>query len=167
MAKLIKKDKCKFEAGIIVKKNKQIGLPYNVWCQLNKLEVMLQQYMYLKGQPAYCKGPSLNGFERETALTSDRPYVNKPETPTIDRRMKEALEFMEETDAVNDAQEINSAIDDFGALIDWCAAKKFIEGDCYKLIDTPQIGNPLALGENDIVRLLTILVKDPVVIAGA
>lgn len=165
MAKLIKKSKCKFESGIIVKKSKQVGIPYAVWCQLNKLEVMLQQYMYLKGQPAYNAGPSLEGFERESALTSERPYVEKPETPVIDRRTEEAMTFMAEADAVNDANEINEAIDNFGALIDWCAADKFIEGECYKLIDTPQLGSPLALDPESIARLLTILVKEPITIS--
>lgn len=164
MAKLIKKDKCKFEAGIIVKKNKQIGIPYEVWCQLNKLELIVQQYMYLHGQPEYQAGPSLEGFVRQSALESERPYIKAPETPVMDKRVAEAMEFVSEVDAVNSANEINQIIDEYGALIDWCNAEKFIEGDCYKLIDTPQLGNPLFLDAKNIARIIKLIVDSPIVI---
>lgn len=164
MAKLIKKSKCKFEAGIIVKKNKQIGIPYCVWCQINKLELMLQQYNYLKQQPSYQAGPTLEGFKRESALKVDRPYIDTPDTPTIDKRVEEAMRFMSETDRVNEAVDTNKAIDDFGELVDWCASDKFIEGDCYKIIDTPMLGNPLELEPTEVAAALKILVCAPVVV---
>lgn len=162
MAKLIKKSKCEFEYGIITKKNKQVGIPYCVWCQLNKLELMFQQYTYLKTQPEYQAGPSLDGFERKSLIKSDRPYVSLPDTPTIDKRVNEAMAFIKETDEMNDAVKVNELIDDFGALIDWCSNEKFIEGECYKIIDTPMIGNPLEIKPEAIVVLLKLIVSSPI-----
>ena len=164
MAKLIKKSKCEFEAGIIVRDDEQVGLPFAVWAQLNRLELMLQQFRYLDDQPAYHKAPSLEGFERMSALESKRPYVDRPDTPNIDKRIEEAMAFMEECDKVNDASQINIAIDKFGALIDWCAADKFIEGDCFNVIDTPMLHNPLELTPQEIVEILSLMVESPIVI---
>ena len=162
MAKLIKKSKCTFEEGHIIKKNKVVGIPEIVWLQLNKLELVAQQYMYLKGQPEYQAGPSLDGFERRSALKSDRPYVEKPDTPVIDERVAQAMAFIEETDAVNDAMKVNEIIDEYGELIDWCNAFKFIEGNCTKPIDTPELGNPLELAAYDIVNIIKIIVSSPI-----
>jgi len=162
MAKLIKKSKCKFEAGHIIKKNKVVGIPRVIWWQLNRLETMVQQYDYLIAQPPYQPGPSLEGFDRKSIIGNDRPYVSCPDTPVIDKRVKEAMEFMAETDKVNDAAEINKAIDHFGELIDWFDSDKFIEGGCFEIIDTPTLGNPLILDGHDIVTILKVLVTSPI-----
>lgn len=162
MAKLIKKSKCTFEAGQIVKKNELVGIPYKVWAQLSKLEIVVQQYDYLASQPKYSAGPSLQGFERKSALKKNRPYVDAPDTPVTDRRVAEAMEFMAEIDSVNDAEKINEMIDDYGALIDWLSADKFVEGDCFNPIDTPSLGNPLYLMPVDVVRIIEFMVKRPV-----
>lgn len=164
MAKLIKKSKCKFEAGHIVKKDKIVGIPTRVWLQLNKLEVMLQQYKYLKDQPAYNAGPTLEGFERISVMDINRPYVDLPDTPIMDKKVEEAMAFMVEADKVSNAAEINSAIDNFGALIDWCTADKFIEGDYFGEIDTFMLGNPLYLRANDVVDALRLIVESPIVV---
>ena len=163
MAKLIKKSKCKFEAGHIVKKNRIIGIPANVWFQLNKLEVALQQHYYLKAQPPACSGPSLDGFERQSALKSVRPYRSAPETPLIDKRVEEAMQFMQEVDEVNNADRINDLIDEYGELIDWCTADKFIEGCAMRPIDTLFLGDPLKLSALDVAASLCII-ADPIVI---
>lgn len=162
MAKLIKKSKCTFEEGHIIKKNKVVGISEIVWLQLNKLELVAQQYMYLAGQPEYQAGPSLDGFERQSALKSARPYVEKPETPTIDERVAQAMAFIEETDAVNNAAEVNRIIDEYGELIDWCNSDKFIEGNCTKPIDTLELGDPLYLTGQNIADLITIVVTSPI-----
>ena len=165
MAKLIKKSKCKFEAGHIVCKNKLVGIPNTVWYQLNKLELIAQQFDYLVMQPKYQAGPSLEGFERKSALTSKRPYVSEPDTPVTDKRVKEAMAFMDEMDSMNDVKEINDAIDEYGVLIDWLASDKFIAGDCYKPIDTPLLGSPLDLVPEDVVAIIKTIVKNPIVMA--
>lgn len=164
MAKLIKKSKCEFEAGCIVKEDELIGIPKVVHLQLNKLELMMQQYSYLKDQPAYNAGPSLDGFERQSVLASERPYVEAPETPVTDKLIAEAMAFMKEADKVSNAADVNTAIDNFGALVDWCATDKFIEGDCYDKLDLYMLGNPLELTVDDIVNILKCIVESPIVI---
>ena len=164
MAKLIKKSKCKFEAGYIVRKSETVGIPAVVWQQLNKLELIVQQYDYLLGQPTFREAPSLKGFERRSIFKTKRPYAEPPETPVTDRRVEEAMAFMEEVDKVNDVKEINDAIDMFGELIDWCANDKFIEGNCHKPIDTPMLGDPLVLSPERIATTIALVVKNPIVI---
>jgi len=162
MAKLIKKNKCEFKHGSILKKNEQIGLPFIIWAQLTKLETMTQEYLYLKSQPKYTPAPSLDGFERKSALKADLPYIEKPETPVTDKRVAEAMEFIAEADAMTDAAVINSTIDDFAALIKWCDDPSFIEGDCFNPIDLYELGNPLELKPDTIVRIIKMIVKSPV-----
>ena len=165
MAKLIKKSKCKFEQGIIVKKNQQIGIPHTVWMQLNKLELIAQQYSYMRAQPAYQPGPSLDGFERESLMETDRPYVDVPDTPVTDKRVAEAMKFMEEADEVSNAKEINGAIDEYGALVDWLGCDKFLEGECFKKIDTPFLGDPLHLTPEAVRDLIALIVNNPIYLA--
>lgn len=162
MAKLIKKSKCKFVAGQIVKKNELIGIPYPVWAQLNKLELIVQQYDYLLDQKPACAGPSLDGFKRKSALHSKLPYVSMPDTPVMDKRVEEAMAFIDEVDNINNANEINEAIDEYGELIDWLNCEEFVEGECTKAIDTPTLGNPLDLVADDVVAILSQIIKFPV-----
>ena len=162
MTKLIKKKDCKFKAGHIIRKDKVVGIPTCVWLQLNKLELMVQQYLYLQKQPSYQKAPSLEGFVRESALKGNRPYIECPDTPVSDRRFQEAMAFMAEQDAVQHAAETNEMIDRFGALIDWLAGNKFIEGDCKNLIDTPKLGNPLELKPDQVASILHMIATSPI-----
>jgi len=159
MAKLIKKKDCKFKNGYIVKDDKVIGLPTAVWMQLNKLELMMQQYAYLDDQGEYHKAPSLEGFKR--ASSKKRSYVTVKETPTIDELVSKAESFMRETDAVNTANDVNKMIDRYGALVDWCASKKFVGGLQDGPLDLVMIGNPLELTPDDIASILLTIAKKP------
>lgn len=163
MPKMIKKSKCQFEAGHITKKNELVGIPAVVHMQLDKLEIMLQQAEYLENQPVGTPAPSLDGFVRKTTLTSDRPYVEMPSTPVTDKRVAEAMQFMAEADAVNDTATINRTIDEFGALIDWCAADKFVEGQDTSAIDLYILGNPLELTPDKIAGYISGLVLAPAI----
>ena len=163
MTKLINKDDLTFENNRIVKDDEIVGLPVDVVLQLHKLELMVQQYDYLTAQPSYSPAPSLDGFERKTALKSDRPYVNVPDTPVTDNRVEEAMAFMAEVDKVNEAADVNNMIDRFGALIDWLAAVKFVEGSYTGNIDTPVLGNPLVLTPGDVAAILTNIIMHPVI----
>lgn len=164
MTKMIKKKDCKFENGHIVKGDKLVGIPITVWLQLDKLELMCQQYMYLSGQPAYHAGPSLDGFERKSALRDKLPYIEMPETPTSDARVAEAMAFMREVDACANVAQANGMIDRFAELILWCKGKKFVEGEFLRPIDTPQLGNPLELKAKDISGILHMIASSPIVI---
>ncbi len=157
--KLIKKSKCKFDHGYIVKDGEIIGIPENVWLQLNKLEIMVQQYYYLRDQGPARRGPSLEGFVRKSDIKPDRPYIDAPDTPVTDKRVAEAMEFMREVDCVNKTDEVNEAIDAFGALIDWLSDNKFVEGTCTQPIDTFMLGNPLMLSPNGVVSFIEMMVK--------
>lgn len=166
MTKLIKKKDCKFKVPHIVKDDELIGIPKVVWLQLNQLETLYQQWQYLKDQPAYQEGPSLDGFVRKTNRTKNLPYVEMPKTPVNDARIEEAMAFMAEVDACAEVANVNEMIDRYAALISWCQHKKFIEGDCTYPIDTPELGNPLKLSANDVVKVLKAIVNEPIVIQG-
>lgn len=163
MTKLIKKEDCTFKAPYIVKEDELVGIPRIVWLQMDKLEVMLQQYLYLKGQPEYQAGPSLKGFERRSAKLADLPYVEMPKTPVSDKRVKEAMAFMKEADACADAAMTNSMLDRFAELVLWCKNDEFIEGDCMLPIDTPELGDPLKLAPEYIRDLLHMIATSPIV----
>lgn len=160
MPKLIKKSKCSFENGHIIKKNKVVGIPSAVYYQLEKLEIMIQQWSYLSSQRPMSPEPSLVGWERKSKHVADRPYVDMPETPEMDKQVKEAIAFMCEVDAIEEAENINKMIDRFGDLIDWCANPKFIEGDNFNTIDLYELGNPLLMTPEDVVNAIKIISKE-------
>lgn len=166
MTKLIKKKDCKFKHCQIVKGDELIGIPRTVWMQLNKLELMSQQYEYLLEQPAYQAGPSLDGFVRKSALDKKMPYIDMPDTPVSDARVEEAFEFMREVDACTSVAEANDMLDRFKDLVLWCDNKKFVEGNCLEPIDTPYLGNPLELKGKHIAKLLMKMASSPVLIEG-
>lgn len=161
--KLIKKSKLTFEAGHLIKKGKVVGLPVNVWLQLNELETMIQQYDYLKKQKEYSPGPSLDGFERKRSEYFDKILrADIPETPVSDRRVAEAEAFMREVDRTDKANEVNETIEHFHDLMLWCQHDKFIEGECYNPIDLYVIGNPLELTDEEVARIIERMVFNPV-----
>lgn len=164
MTKLIDKTRCTFENNRIVCEDEVVGIPVDVALQLHKLELMVQQYDYLKGQPEYAPAPSLDGFERKTSVGKDRPYVAAPDTPVTDNRVQEAMAFMAEVDKVNEAADVNNMIDRFGKLIDWLAVPKFVEGSFTGIIDTPVLGSPLELTPGDVATILSNIILHPVVL---
>lgn len=163
MTKLINKTDCTFESNRVVCEGEIVGLPVDVVMQLHKLELMVQQYDYLKAQPKYAPAPSLDGFERKTSVGKDRPYVNVPDTPITDSRVDLAMKFMAEVDKVNEAADVNNMIDRFGALIDWLAVPKFVEGSYTGNIDTPVLGSPLELTPGKVATILSQIIMHPVI----
>lgn len=161
MSKLISKKQMIYENGRFYHKDLEVHIEGAVAAQLNKLELMVQQFEYLEEQAPYSAGPSLAGFERKTAIGTNRPYVEVPETPTLDKRAEEAKAFMEEIDAASDAKEINRQIDAFGELIDWCSKVKVptYDGTYSPIVDTPVLGDPLDLKAETVVEWLTKLTK--------
>lgn len=163
MTKLINKSKCEFEYGFIVKKDKVVFLPHSVYLQLMKLENMVQQHAYLKQQDPYCPGPSLDGFEFKSALKNKMPFVEVTETPVADKRVEEAMLFMEEMDNVDKTNKINEMIDRFADLIRWCQNDKFIATNCpHPPIDTYMIGDPLLLTDTMVCNAISKIVTGPV-----
>ena len=160
--KIIKKKDLKFEQGYCVKGSKIIGLPTQVALQLDRLELMVQQFLYLKGQKPYQAGPSLDGFERESAFDHPVVELRMPDTPVTDARVEEAVKFMEEVNAVSAVNEVNNQLARFSDLVNWCDDKKFVEGDWTRRIDTPMIGNPLKLKPRYIVGILRRIADSPI-----
>ena len=161
---MINKEFCKFENGYIVDGNEIVGMPLSVVMQLDKLELMCQQYEYLKAQPKACHTPlpTLKNFKRKSALHAGAPQLEEPETPTIDRKVAEAQEFMDELDLVCDYRELNKQLEKFGLLFDWLDAKKFAEGDCTRPMDLPTLGNPLELTKEQVVEAIKEMYLNPV-----
>ena len=153
---LVAKNNCEFRYGFITDGTVILGMPNQVALQLNKLELMCQQYEYLKSQPQgqFVPMPTLDGFVRKSALHTKLPKVALPETPTIDAKVAESMAFMEELDAVEDTRELNEQIKKFAPLFDWIAADEFPEGDWTDPLDLPVLGDPLALTADHIVGLL-------------
>lgn len=162
MTKLIKKKDCKFKNQQIVKGDELIGIPYVVYGELTKLEVMLQQYYYLRSQPAYQAAPSLEGFKRKSLVDESMPYIEMPETPVGDARVEEAMKFMAEVDEVTNVAETNQMLDRFRDLVLWCDSKKFVEDSCLLPIDTPALGNPLKLTGETIANILMMIASSPI-----
>ena len=164
MAKLINKNKCKFENGYIIHKHKIIGVPVVVGMQMRKLELMFQQWRYLKQQPGYTPAPSLDGFEFKSGLHDVDWHVERPSTPAMDARLEESMQFIADVDKVDDYHKINEMIDQFEALIRWCEADKFVPGDDLAPIDAPCcIVNPLTLDPRDVVSVIEMMVYDPAI----
>lgn len=166
MTKLIKKKDCKFKHCQIVKGDELIGIPANVWLQMNKLETMYQQFCYLQAQPKHQAGPSLEGFVRKSMIEDNMPYIKAPETPVTDARVEEAMAFMAEVDAVSSVAEANGMLDRLKDLVLWCDNKKFVEGNCLEPIDTPYLGNPLELKGKHIAKLLKAMASSPIMLEG-
>ena len=162
MPKLIKKKDCKFKAGQIVCGDEVVGIPHQVWYQLNKLELMWQQYSYLKRQPKYQKVPSLDGFVRQSALKSKMPYIEVIDTPVTDKRFEESMKFMAEQEQIAAAAETNEMLDKFQSLVIWLDGKRFVEGDCIDPIDTPFLGNPLMLEPEAVSTVLLMIAESPI-----
>lgn len=163
MAKLIKKNKCEFVDGHIVKKNEIIGLPYEVTILLRKLELTVQQWQYLRAQPEARPMPSLGGFEFRSRLHANDYHVDRPDTPTMDARVAEAMSFCEEADRVSDVRELNRLIDQYEPLLRWCDADKFVPGRDETELDLAELGDPLLLEPGDIVTMLEMMVNHPAV----
>lgn len=161
--KMINKNKCKFDNGFICKGNKIVGLPVNVAFQLQKLELMIQQYEYLAAQPKAQPMPTLDGFKFDDGLPKPA-YVEQPDTPTMDARVAEALAFCDEVAEVDKAAETNRMIERFADLINWCNADKFVAGDYVSPLRCPRIGNPLKLTEAQVIGTIARMVCNPLTI---
>ena len=163
MGKFIKKSKCEFRNGYIVKKNKVIAMPIDVSMQLRRLELTFQQWQYLRNQPAARPMPSLDGFEFRSRLHNADYHVDCPPTPAIDARVEEALAFCEDVDRVADNRELNNLIDQYEQLLRWCDADEFIPGYDNSELDLAELGDPLTLESGDVIALLEMMVTFPAV----
>lgn len=165
MARIIKKNECEFIDGYIVKDGETVNLPANVRLLIERLELMLQQYKYLKGQKPYSPGPSLEGFEFKSALHKGvADLFEIPETPGLDAKLAEAFALMDEIDTMKAAKDLNDVIRKFEPLFEFASKDHFFEGMVSGAapIDCITIGNPLELTVDQIKAALQTIVDSPV-----
>lgn len=142
-----------------------IVLPVAVVYQAHKLDLMAQQYDYLNGQPAYQPGPSLQGFQRKSIQDHPRPYLEDPETPVTDARVAEAMAFMAEADVMNQVNDVNDAINEFGDLFDFlCSDHWFEPANGATFVDAPTLGNILELTPEEARGILEEIAASPIVL---
>ena len=156
------KHECKFEQGHILCGDRVVGIPFDVFAQLHRLEIMIQQHDYLSTQAPYSPGPSLKGWRRRYLADEGLPFVEPPETPEIDKRAAKAMKFMAEMDSIEEAKELNEAISRFAPLIKWCQNEAWVEGNTTDAIDLYTIGNPLELDADTVVTVLKAIIQSPI-----
>lgn len=158
--KLINKNKLHFENGYIMKKSKVVPIPRVVAMQLKLLDLAMQQRDYLLKQPAYQPAPTLKDFK--PASWFENTYtVTKPKTPVTDKRVEEAMAFIEEMDNVSYAEDAQKHMDEFKPLLDWIADEKMLIDDSGWIgrLDIPFVGNPLELDVEEVMEVIIQLSK--------
>lgn len=148
--------------------NEVVCLPIDVIMQAEKLDLMAQQFEYLKDQGEYHPGPSLEGFKRRSVFDGNvgRPYLEDPETPTMDARVAEALAFIDESEALDRVKDVNRTIDHLGALFDFLGSDHFFEAEKYKnqIVDAPTLGNILELTPEEARGIIEEIASSPIVL---
>lgn len=153
--KMYKKSDLTITNGILVSKDGDIVLPsFDIVCQANNLETMLQQSCYLKKQPEATPMPSLDGFERMSESDKQRGKFYAS-TPTMDSIEKEAMKVMDEIDDMSRADQANSMIEQFGALFDFVVNDFVIDcGHTLTKFDTPVMGSVLDLTKDKLLEIV-------------
>lgn len=157
--KYMKKSKLQVIDGMICnKKGEVLGINPKYAKMFNELETKLQEKLYLEGQPEATPMPSLDGFKRkhDTGVI-EIPEIEVTETPTIDKRIEEALAFAEEMQDVFDAKKANDMYKEYALLFEFVENDKLLVNtkliNSYK-IDTPMIGNVLTLGKDKLADII-------------
>ena len=155
--KLINKDDCSWENGIITCGEEVIGLPGDVYQQLDDLERTYQMALHLSKHPDANGGPTLDGFEYFDESNSDLP-VYVPETPALDAKVQETLAFLDDIDSINFCKKMNKVVDQFSELFKFVKARRFIPGNGWKF-SLHYVGNPLELTEGRLMDMLEFCVR--------
>ena len=155
--KLYKKSDLSITKGLIVANNGDIILPDpRIVKQINELETLAQQAMYLSKQPEATPMPSLDGFERMSI--NDSKVKFRAVTPTMDEKAAEAMAIMDEMDDLVIVNKANELLDNFKELIEFVDQDFVIDcGDMLYCIDTPVLGSLLDLTKNDIVNVIATI----------
>lgn len=142
--KLYDKKELTFRKGMLVTKDGDaLRIAGAITEQANALETKMQEQMFLNDQPEATPAPTLDGFERKS-IAKKKVRVQCA-TPLLDEKIKNAEAFMDELDAVENANKIESAANKFIDLIEF-AEDDFVLADVCgepSIFDTPMLGNPL------------------------
>ena len=160
--KYMKKSKLQVIDGMICnKKGEVLGINPEYAELFNELETKIQEKHYLDAQPEATPMPSLDGFVRKHAHGNiELPLIQVAETPTIDKRIEEAMAFAEEMEDVHTAEQANKLYMDYALLFDFVENEKILvntEAIVPYEIDTPEIGNVLELDKDKLATLIGYL----------
>ena len=155
MAKIVKKSKCKYKGGYIVKDGKVVGVSNVIVAALNRFEREYQKYLWDDGDPVE---PVKNEpFRFQTEHGEVYPHVT-PETPLLNLKAAETLQIMDELDEIEAAKKINKVFDDNTDLFMWLDSKHIVESKQQHQLqfDLKYLGNPLELTKD---RLADIIIE--------
>lgn len=157
MNKLIKKSDLSFKFGYIVDVDgNAYGIPADVFDQLNEIEELLQKKAYLEGQPEEQKAPSLDGFQRKSSF--DLPNI-EAKTELLDAEIEKSLKLMDQIEVRHNIEVANRAINErYAACVRWCCEDMvLVDPNDAQRFDLYLLGNPLAIGEEEIMRAIADL----------
>lgn len=159
MIKLIDKKDCTFKNNYIIHDDSIVIMPYPVVHELNQLERLYQQAMYVSNQPDGVSAPNLKGFEFESVIKGDLPEL-VPDTPTLDAKVKETLAFLDDLETKEFCRKVNFLVGKFETLFRFVKAPFIKDTDCGYTdeFDLKYIGSPLLLTEARIMDLLEFIV---------
>ena len=149
--KVVKKSKLKFKDGYFFdKKGRLVAIDHEIVYQINKVEEIVQMYLYLKNQPKYQPEPSLEGFEFKS--TEGLLHV-ETQTPTFDKLYEDALTIMAELDNKAKADAANRFFKEYKELVRWIKSDEIFitvnPGIRPPRVDTCKLGNPLEFSVED------------------
>ena len=167
--KLFNKNELQFVDGMLISKatNDVVCPAPSAVFGLNNLETKYQEAMYLKEQGEYNPAPTLEGFNRETALHSIRVEIPEAETPTLDEQVARSIKITEELDAVCKHDDMVQLINSNEEAFNFVHADYVVDTDCslYRF-DLPYIGNPLELTDEKLVAICEFIIEHGLKIDG-
>ena len=154
--KTIKKSDCIFDADGYIKtgkkKNKIVGIPHKICDQLEKLDTSIQLSIWYKAQPKATPAPDLDDFEPVSMFTP-KWNIEQPETPAMNRKIAETLQFIEEVNEKDKVLATHKGIEEnLADLMNWAEQDYILDGlgMIPSRIDLPILGE----------RLLTLTPQD-------
>ena len=153
--KIYKKEICTYVDGYIVCGDEVVGVPTSIIRQLNKLETDMQKAEYRRANKVELKTPE--PFVRKHEGKSH--IVVTPDTPALDEAIDKAMALMDDIDTVEAASAVNDYLADIESVIEWIQSPNIVSSaaELIEKFDLPTLGNPLELGEKDIVEAVVNL----------
>ena len=153
--KIYKKEDCTYVDGYVVCGDEVIGVPTPVIRQLNRLETDMQKAEHRRANKVELKTPE--PFVRKHEGKSR--IVVTPETPALDEAVDKAMALRDDLDTVEAASAVNDYLADIELAIEWVQSPNIVSSSTVLVekFDLPSLGNPLELGEEDIVEAVVNL----------
>lgn len=159
--KYMNKKNMQFIDGFLCnKKGHVLGINPKIAEMANDLDTMVQRKLYLDAQPEPQPMPSFDGFERRHMHEVKLPQIEVMETPVTDKRVAEAIAFMQEVDDQHTADKVNDMIKAYALLFDFVNSDKvWVDNDVLEEyeFDTPELGNPLEYTEEKLVHAIMFI----------